>query len=156
MAENKMKEVAKLLGIEMYVPFYIKNSKGVLSICNPCMLRDDFLYDSDNHACPMTLNYLLNGVYEIERPVLDDVEKRYLEGVLRPFKDRVVFVEKMYDDYSNVHEEEEYIEVSLKHHNFEYEDTLTFPFFKKDTMYKGMTPNKKYTLKELGLFEDEI
>ena len=150
MAENKMKQVAEMLGVEMGVPFKIKGY-----IYNPCKLTENTFVNSSGNTIYNRLFQLLIGELEIEQPILDDVEKRYLEGVLRPFKNRVVFVEKMYDDYSNVHEEEEYIEVSLKHHNFEYEDTLTFPFFKKDTMYKGMTPNKKYTLKELGLFQDD-
>lgn len=30
---------------------------------------------------------------------------------------------------------------------------IILPFFKKNTMYKGMKANKEYTLKELGLDE---
>ena len=154
MAENKMKEVAKLLGIEMYVPFYIKNSKGVLSICNPCMLRDDFLYDSDNHACPMTLNYLLNGVYEIERPILDDVEKRYLEGVLKPFKDRVEFIEKC-EQCMPGKGYKEYIIIAISSNiGYSNHEDVPMPYFEKGTMYKGTEVNKQYTLEELGLFQD--
>ena len=32
---------------------------------------------------------------------------------------------------------------------------LLFPFFENGTMYKGMKKEKKYTLKELGLFEED-
>ena len=32
---------------------------------------------------------------------------------------------------------------------------MLFPDFKKGTMYKGMKPEKSYTLKELGIEYDE-
>lgn len=156
MAENKMREVAEMLGVELYKPFNIKDKNGVELTYNPFTFKDDGLYNVYNDdRCSQILNSLLTGKLEIEQLILTEKEKRYLEVVLRPFKDKVVFVKKMYDDYACLYDYEEYIEASLKHHNFEYEDTLTFPFFKKDTMYKGMTPNKKYTLEELGLFQDE-
>lgn len=41
----------------------------------------------------------------------------------------------------------EYIAIDLNN------ERLSFPFFDKGTMYKGMELNKKYTLKELGLDE---
>ena len=146
MAENKVKEVANMLGVEIGVPFYIKysNSKGGLINYNPYILRDDFLYDRDNKACPATLNYLLNGYYEIDKPILDDVEKRYLEGVLKPFKDSVLNIEKNQNAYG------QWICIEFK------EDNFGLPYFEKDTMYKGMELNKKHTIQELGLFEDEI
>ena len=44
MAENKMKEVAKLLEVEMGVPFKIK-----CSIDNPHKITEDGLIDRDAH-----------------------------------------------------------------------------------------------------------
>ncbi len=143
MAENKMKQVAEMLGVEMYVPFYIKDSKGVLEIYNPYMLRDNFLYDRDDHACSTTLNYLLSGFYEIEQSILTKKEKTYLEGVLRPFKNKVEFIKKDQNNYG------ECIHFNLK------EDYFVLPYFEKDTMYKGMEIDKHYTVEELGLFEDD-
>lgn len=35
MAENKMKEVAKLLGVEMGVPFKVKNGRGNILTYSP-------------------------------------------------------------------------------------------------------------------------
>ena len=86
MAENKMKEVAKLLEVEMGVPFKIK-----CSIDNPHKITEDGLIDRDAHECTRKLSYLINGKLEVEKPILDKVEKRYLENVLRPFKDKVTF-----------------------------------------------------------------
>lgn len=79
---------------------------------------------------------------EENKQILDNAEKRYLENVIRPFKDRVISVIK---DSSF---DEDYIKIELKKG-----DNASLPCFVKNTMYKGMKKEKKYTLKELGLFE---
>ncbi len=82
---------------------------------------------------------------EAEDPilVLDDAERKYLSDVIRPFKDKVAFIKKLCCwgnfDY-------EYIRIY-----FRGDDSMLFPAFKKNTMYKRMKLNKGYTLKELGL-----
>ena len=42
-------------------------------------------------------------------------------------------------------EKKEFLKIYLK------DDSISFPFFTKGTMYKGMEADKKYTLEELGL-----
>ena len=79
-------------------------------------------------------------VYEHKEEILDEVEKRYLKAVIRPFRDRVNYICKT--DNSN---EKEYIHIDLEH------DVVLLPYFKSNTMYKGMKKNKRYTLEELGL-----
>lgn len=82
--------------------------------------------------------------YEIKskKPILDDIEKRYLSDVIRPFRDKVKYIKKESREFDSY----EYICIILN------EDNLGFlPYFEKDTMYKGMKPGKRYTLKELGL-----
>lgn len=140
MAENKMKEVAKLLGVEMGVPFEIKNLKEY----GLYILKEDGIHKFESDLwCEPLLTYLLSGMYEIEKPILDKVEKRYLEGVLRPFKDKVNFIKKQNNNIGY------YIVIDLE------EDTLYLPYFEEGTMYKGMELKKEYTLQELGLFEDD-
>lgn len=80
-----------------------------------------------------------NGFIQ-EKEILDEVEKRYLKAVIRPFKDRIknIFKKDTYDGRC-------YIYIALD------TDCAMLPFFKKGTMYNGMEENKKYTLKELGL-----
>lgn len=139
MAENKMKEVAKLLGVEMGVPFKIKGLKD-----RPHVITEDGLIDCDAHECTRKLSHLLKGKLEVEKPILDKVEKRYLEGVLRPFKDRIAYVDK--EDYGT---KKEFIHIEIIN-----DIELDFPNFERGTMYKGMELNKQYTLEELGLFEE--
>ena len=72
-------------------------------------------------------------------PILDDAEKRYLSAVIRPFRDKVEYIEKV--DVAC----EEYIHIQLN------KDWAFLPHFRTGTMYKGMKPNHGYTLEELGL-----
>ena len=74
--------------------------------------------------------------------ILDKVEKEYLSAVIKPFRDKVDYIEK----YSFDDDEEEFICLVFKNDN-----SFSFPIFKKGTMYQGMLPCKEYTLKELGL-----
>ena len=75
--------------------------------------------------------------------ILDDDEKRYLGGVIRPFKDKVLYITKrsVISD-STI----EYISIQLAGDEF-----ICLPRFKKGTMYKGIEPDHRYTLEELGL-----
>jgi hypothetical protein len=72
--------------------------------------------------------------------ILNDIEKEYLRVVIKPFRDRVKYIEK--NDFIKY----EYISICV-----EKDNTIIFPNFKKGTMYKGMEVDKKYTLEELGL-----
>lgn len=142
MAENKMKEVAELLGVEMDKYFKIDGFRNSLfKITNNGFISSDGWRDG-------VLDGLLTGRLEIEKPILDDIEKCYLENVLRPFKSRVMFIAKTEEfGYEHI-----YIRVALpihKHGN----TTCNFPYFDKGTMYKGMELYKLYSLEELGLFE---
>lgn len=83
-------------------------------------------------------------------PVLDDVEKRYLEGVIRPFKDRVTGICKIYGS----HEKFAFIRISTKHPFVKNAtESNELPSFNVKQMYLYMEPNRVYTIEELGLFE---
>lgn len=76
---------------------------------------------------------------EYVEPILDDAEKRYLKGVIRPFRESVRSIEK-----SDIYRDEAICINTEKRY-------MVFPPFKAGTMYKGMELNRKYTLEELGL-----
>ena len=78
---------------------------------------------------------------EHKEPILDDAERRYLKGVIRPFRDKVLYIAKR----SIMDRRKEHIYIDLTH------DVITLPCFMKGTMYKGMKTDKEYTLEELGL-----
>lgn len=83
-----------------------------------------------------------------EEPILDEDEKAYLEGVIRPFKDCVLSIRKIFVYYCG-HKTYDYVEIT--HHNYE---TLNLPYFNAGAMYKGMKYENNYSLEELGLFEE--
>lgn len=82
-------------------------------------------------------------VFERKEEILDETEKRYLASVIKPFKNKIETIEKTIKigDSSLC-----YLIMLLKNN-----DMANLPNFKKNSMYKGMETNKKYTLKELGL-----
>lgn len=85
-------------------------------------------------------------------PVLDEVEKRYLKNVIRPFKDRVksicVFRTLDFEEYKQV-------ALLIKIAEDDNDRSLIFPYFTSGTMYKGMKLDKYYTLEELGITYEE-
>ena len=79
-------------------------------------------------------------IIELPKQILDEEEKKYLSDVIRPFRDKVKYINKRADTNG------EYIFIYVK--DFEY---FSLPYFKKNTMYKGMELNKEYTLEDLNL-----
>lgn len=78
-------------------------------------------------------------VFERKEEILDEVEKRYLASVIKPFRHNVEYIKKFV--YSS----------GIKQIKINVGGTIVnIPEFKND-MYKGMTPDRKYSLKELGL-----
>ena len=77
---------------------------------------------------------------EIEEPILDEEERKYLSGVIRPFRNEIGYIMKINTQCG------EYIEITFKN-----DERIVFPYFVKKSMYKGMELNKEYRLEELGL-----
>ena len=76
--------------------------------------------------------------------LLTSKERECLKFIFRPFANHIAYVRKSNTDYN------EFIQVGV------YEnDSRLFLNFEKGTMYKGMKPEKSYTLKELGIEYDE-
>lgn len=82
-------------------------------------------------------------VFERKEEILDKTEKKYLRGVIRPFRDNVDYIRK--EKWNN---EECYIEFGKKN---SIGNAGSLPAFNKDIMYKGMKVDKDYTLEELGI-----
>lgn len=87
------------------------------------------------------LSYIgTNEIYiQYKQEILDEKEKEYLRTVIKPFRYRVGYIVK------NFANDREYIDINVNG------ELLSFPYFKKGTMYKNMITDKKYSLEELGL-----
>ena len=79
-------------------------------------------------------------------PILDDAEKQYLSAVIKPFRNRVQYIEKMFEDHL-LGDQDCYLFIRFNDGNYD----MNFPVFRESIMYKGMERYKKYTLEELGL-----
>lgn len=80
-------------------------------------------------------------VFERKEEILDGTEKKYLARVIKPFRHKVKSIMKRIEYSSQC-----YIKICLKNG-----DVACLPSFKENSMYKGMEPNREYSLKELGL-----
>ena len=85
-----------------------------------------------------------------EVEILDEIEKTYLRNVIKPFKERVAYIRK--NEYNS---KAQYISIIYSERKDLIADNgwdnIILPSFPKETMYKGMEVNKRYTLEELGL-----
>ncbi len=127
-----------MLNIEKY-------KKTVLDSLNYCIL-DSALENTDiglkekcnDRKCRECKKHYREWLLS-EHQILDDAEKRYLKGVIRPFRNEVKSIWKLsYVSEQIVIQMQSGIEIKL-------------PCFKKGTMYQGMEESKKYTIEELGL-----
>lgn len=140
---NHMKEIAQLLGVEIGEEFKIEGHSGNVKYR---LTEENLEYFSGGKGFTIssTLNKLLNGEYKVAKiPILDDIEKRYLKGVIRPFRDDVESICKC-ETYNG---KKEYLTISF----FSTVSDMYFPDYPMGTMYKGMELTRKYSLEELGI-----
>ena len=141
---NYMEKVAQMLGVELEEEFNVDCSNVTYKIT-----KDGMLYWSGEQYGWQSINgwltELLSGKIKIiKKPILDEAERTYLSNVIKPFRKQVISIGKL--DNGN------YECIVIKYHNISgYTGTMCFPAFKKDTLYKGMKANKRYSLSELGV-----
>lgn len=96
-----------------------------------------------NMAESEIFNWLLSNA-----PILTEKERKYLKGVIAPFKDSVIYIKKVgLAGYEHICI---YVK-SLDLNEFNLPVAMAFPSFETGKMYKGMKLNKTYYLEELGL-----
>ena len=148
--ENKMAEVAKLLGLKLGEEFAIKGVNSsyrfkLTAIGLMSSWRNNSKWNSSG-----LLEDFITGHYKIAKEVnsvLDEAEKRYLSNIIKPFRDKVISIANYYEESIG----NNYIEIEVKQNYCHENQYVSLPYFKSGTMYKGMEEYKKYTLEELGL-----
>lgn len=144
MAENKMKEVAKLLGVELEEEFKIEGFR-----CKYKLTNDGLMYWSYLDNKWLISNFLKElltrelKIIKLPKPILDDKEKEYLSNVIKPFRYKVISISKSSTMYG------EYIDIEINEDGGNGD--ILLPYFKPGEMYKGMKVDSGYTLDELGL-----
>ena len=147
MAENKMNEVAKLLGVKLEEEFKVYGWDGFCKITElgleRCVKERSWLMAS------IVLTALIKGkakITKIPKPILNEKEKEYLSAVIKPFRDRIISIRKY------KYNQDEYIGIYVKYYaETDESEMFTLPLFKEGIIYKGMEIKKYYTLKELGI-----
>lgn len=123
--------------------------------CTNCILNIvhcSSLYDTFwmNHK-DMFSDKFLNQEIEIEVPdLLTPKEKEYLENVLIPYKDRIIYIKKQTIGRN-------WAEIIIKVESIiteKFYDLISLPVFEKDKYYKNLVINQPYTKEELGLFKE--
>lgn len=120
--------------------------------CSKCPFNQARCLKSENERSWFTNKNMfsdkfLNQEVEIDAPdILDEVEKKYLSNIIKPFRDRVIYIKKVKSYYNDAY----FISIHTKSKYIPEGESLCFPFFKNE-MYVGMKENEEYTLEELGL-----
>lgn len=133
--ERYEKELEEVLANALAV-----SKSGKICTCTSVLKCDDCMFFNNN--CRENAINWLNSEYK--GPILTEEEKTYLSNIIKPFKDKVLNIEKKPSSTSS----KEWITILLK---TEGEETISLPYFDKDTMYQNMKLRKKYTVKELDL-----
>lgn len=147
---NYMEQVAKLLGIKLNERFNISDRA-----CDYMLTENGIkyyhIYDNMWYRNDYTLIELLRGDAKIaeEKSILTKEEKQYLANIIAPFQDNVIHITK-HILQRNGTKKSEYISISYKDGDG-FQSTLDLPAFKLNTAYRGMRPEEKYTLGNLGL-----
>lgn len=145
--ENKMAEVAKLFGVELNEEFGLKNSNFRYKLTTYGLRKRHITLEEWTNSS--MLDDLLLGkveIIKIAKSILDKAEKRYLTNIIKPFRKHIITVRKI-QNYKY-----EFIEIVIyRTDEGASREVISFPYFNKGKMYKGMKINKEYALDELGL-----
>ena len=143
--ENKMAEVAKLLGVELEEEFRIEGFSITYKLSEKGFMRWED--NSQKWYISYRIGEVLTGEKEIiklPKTILDDIEKEYLSNIIKPFRYKVKYIIK-----NKIDDKYEYISIIYRDNTGDW--YLNFPNFKKGVMYKCMEIGKRYTVEELGL-----
>ena len=162
------KQFIKNLSCNIYVSdnnfhtCYIENDELViLSTRFTCSIYSKIVKKYRNEISSNELNDIKEGYYiefdseeqlneYFNNPILDDKEKEYLSAVIRPFKGRVLSITKLFQCVNEF--KCELIKIKVQGGvDTHITEGIYLPYFEKESMYKNMTLNKDYNLKELDL-----
>lgn len=128
-----------MLNIEKYKDDILNTELTHINCCVNHLNNKGICFKNCKECKKEAMKWLLE---EYKGPILDDVERKYLADVIRPFRKMIAYIVKAQD----FDDGKQCIRIILQNG-----DGMHFPYLDDDEMYKGMKENKKYTLEELGL-----
>ena len=147
MAENKIKEVAQLLDLELEEEFGIRGTTNRYKFTKNGLMWSLPGYDEWYPSIIMK-ELIIGELTIIKLPILNSTEKEFLSAIINSVKDRVIYIKRCLGGvYSG------YIDIHLKSYTnaVDGEIVITSNCFEKETMFSRMELDKRYTLEELGL-----
>ena len=162
MTENKMEEVAQLLGLELEEEFKIEGCSYKYKLSKEGLrfwtvpLQDWVLSNK--------IGELLTGesqIIKLPKSILTKEEKEYLSNIINHeyfVNTLLIFMgAKLWENKISIMKKSDaYFGGGSELISIEIESEkgpthIDLPYFKAGTMYKGMEVNKKYSIEELGL-----
>lgn len=140
-AEKFRDEVLEISKTNDNIAFNLKEKRVAScrnTLCNNC------LFKKYNGECTKARYEWLLSEYK-EPPILDEVEREYLSAVCRPYK--VLHIRKR----NTGNKERQWLDICTDNVLWKDYDDIHLPYFKANTMYKGMELGKEYTPQELGI-----
>ena len=140
-----MEQIAKMLNVEINEEFKIEGYDDNLKFKfteNRFLQSCGDVYGWVDSISIMTVLEGRAKIIKLPKSILTDEEKEYLSYVIKPFRNRIKYIYKGTCTDCDI---EQIMAPCIDNSHLE------FPAFEKNTMYKGMVPNKKYTLDDLGL-----
>lgn len=137
-AMKELEKGNKVRNANWKAAIYLYKENNKICFSDACILK--FLDTTD-------LNF---GTWELyNKSILDKTEKEYLSNVIKPFKNKVYHIVKntisFYDG--------DFIQICVKSNRNNVYQYINLPAFPRDSMYKNMQLDYRYSLKELGLDE---
>lgn len=144
---NRIPEIAQMFGVEIGEEF---NIKGCIDDFRFKFTEEDigYFYNGKWVSILCYLGNLLNGKWElvkIPKSLLTEKEKEYLSAVIKPFKDKVIYIAKQQGFKYSKKISVEFIIIYVD------DEKIILPSYDKGTLYKDMKLMEKYTVEDLGL-----
>ena len=144
---NRIPEIAKMFGVEIGEEFFIK---GCIDDFRFKFTEEDvgYFYNGKWISILCYLGNLLNGKWElvkIPKSLLTEKEKEYLSAIIKPFKDKVIYIVKQQGFKYSKKISVEFIIIYVD------DEKIILPSYDKGTMYKDIKLMEKYTVEDLGL-----
>lgn len=141
-----MEQVAKMIGVKLDEEFKVKNGNIIYKINTNGLFYLNI--DKEWVTASYMLMLILAGQKEIEKKtILNEAEKEYLRGIIKPFRDRVQDITKVDLNYEGVYEF-----IRINHDDYGSPiGTINLPNFRNGDMYKGMVVDKEYSVGDLEL-----
>lgn len=131
-----------MLNIEKYKDDILNAAQADITCCVIDLFHNGACPENCKDCKKAAMEWLLS---ECKEQILTDSEREYLSAVIKPYKNKVTFIAKSKDAY-----EAKYFISIVVNGNYGRE-AIHLPWFKENTMYKGMECGEHYTLQELGL-----